>query len=109
MRKEKWQDILANVKDKFEVETEGEERLEEEGGVDIEYIEFKGPLGRMRLEFIIKPVVLDKKTTYSRRIGSETKVDYIYSDTEKVEKLMAYKWDEDKEEWVEMEAGMFES
>ncbi len=108
MRKEKWQDILANVKDKFEVETEGEERLEEEGGVDIEYIEFKGPLGRMRLEFIIKPVVLDKKTTYSRRIGSETKVDYIYSDTEKVEKLMAYKWDEDKEEWVEMEAGAFE-
>lgn len=108
MTKEKWQDILSNIKDKFSVEDEGSEHLEEEGGVDIEYVVFKGPLGRMRLEFIAKPVVEDKKTTYSRRIGSETKVDYVYSATEKVEKLMAYKWDDNSQEWAEMEAGAFE-
>ncbi len=80
---------------------------DEMGGTDIEFITFKGPLGRMKLEFISKPVVLDKKTTYSRRIGAETQVDYIYSKDEKSYKLKAYKWDEAREDWVEMEAGAF--
>lgn len=105
MTKEKWQDILANIKDKFEVEDKGSEHLDDEGGVDIEYIVFQGPVGKMRLEYVTKPVVLDRKTTYSKRIGSETKVDYIYSETEKSERMTAYKWDEDDEEWVEMDAG----
>jgi len=108
MTKEKWQDILSNIKDNFSVEDEGGEHLEDEGGVDVEYVVFNGPLGKMRLEFISKPVVEDKKTTYSRRIGSETKVDYVYSTTEKVEKLMAYKWDEDSETWVEIDGSSFE-
>lgn len=108
MTKEKWQTILGNIKDNFEVEDEGGEHVDDEGGVDIEFIIFKGPLGRMRLEFVSRPAIVDKKTTYSKRIGSETKVDYIYSDTEKAEILTAYKWDEGIEEWVEMEAGMFE-
>ena len=59
------------------------------------------------MEFISKPVVLDKKTTYSRRIGSETKVDYVYSDEEKSHTLIAYKWDEDLGDWTEIEAENF--
>ncbi len=107
MTKEKWQEIVGKVKDSFELEDEGGEHLEDEGGVDIEYIIFTGPLGRMRLEFITKPVILDKKTTYSRRIGSETAVDYIYSETEKSEKLNAYKWNDTINDWQEIEAGSF--
>ena len=61
----------------------------------------------MRLEFIIKPLVLDKKTTYSRRIGSETAVDYVYSEDEKSYKLMAYKWSDEKDGWIEIEAESF--
>jgi len=108
MRPEKWKDIIGNIKDSFQVEDEGSTHLDDEGGIDIEYIVFKGPLGRMRLEYITKPVVLDKKTTYSKRIGSETKVDYVYSEDEKANILNAYKWDEDKEDWVEMDAANFE-
>ena len=108
MTPEKWKNIIGNIKDNFEVQNEGKEHLDEEGGADIEYIEFKGPLGKMRLEYITKPVVIDKKTTYSKRIGSETKVDYIYSPDEKSHKLVVYKWDENDEEWVEMEAGKFD-
>ncbi|MFH1523153.1 MAG: hypothetical protein ABIE43_05055 [Patescibacteria group bacterium] len=108
MTAEKWQDIINNIKDNFKAEDEGKEHLEDEGGVDIEYIVFQGPIGKIRLEFITKPIVLDKKMTYSKRIGSETKVDYVYSETEKSNKLMAYKWDEDNENWVEIEAGKFE-
>ena len=107
MTPEKWQNILGNIKDSFLVEDEGSTHLDEEGGIDIAYIEFEGPLGRIRLEFITKPVILDKKTIYSRRIGSETKVDYVYSEDEKSYKLIAYKRDEDSGEWAEMDAEAF--
>ncbi len=107
MNTEKWKNLLGDVKENFQVEDEGKEHLEEEGGVDIEYIVFQGPLGKIRLEYIIKPVILDKKTIYSRRIGSETKVDYIYSQEEKSCKLVVYKWED--EDWVEIDGGMFDS
>jgi len=107
MHLEKWQKTVGNIKDNFEVEDEGEEHLEDQGGVDIEYIVFNGPLGKIRLEHITKPVILDKKTTYSRRIGSDTQIDYIYSKDEKSSKLNAYKWDEAQDDWVEIDANNF--
>ncbi len=106
MTPEKWKNILGTIKDNFAVEEQGREYLDEEGGINVEYVVFVGPVGRMRLEFISKPMVLDKKTIYSRRIGSETKVEYVYSETERVYKLMVYRWDENEEEWVEMEEGV---
>ncbi|MGM0495771.1 MAG: hypothetical protein ACQERX_03810 [Bacillota bacterium] len=107
MLEEKWKSVVGNIKDNFEVEDSGSEHIDEEGGIDVDYIVFQGPLGRMRLEFISKPVVLDKKTNYSKRIGSETQVTYVYSEEEKNTKMIAYKWDENDENWVEIEAGMF--
>lgn len=107
MTKERWEDVVGNIKDSFEVEDEGKQHDDERGGSDIEFIIFSGPLGRMKLEFVTRPVVLDKKTDYSKRIGSETKVSYIYSATEKNCRLTAYKWDEEREDWVEIEAEMF--
>ena len=109
MQEDKWKSTVGRIKDAFEVLNEGSEHIDDEGGVDIEYIEFIGPMGKMRLEFITKPVILDKKTSYSRRIGSDTNVEYVYSETEKSSKLDVYKLDEDSGEWEEMEATkMFE-
>ena len=108
MTPEKWEQIKGQIEDSFAVEERGKRHEDEMGGLDIDFIIFKGPLGRMKLEFITKPIVLDKKTTYSRRIGSETKVDYIYSDTEKSHAMKAYKWDEGAEAWVEMDAKAFD-
>ncbi len=107
MTQEKWEEILGTIKDNFKYKNESREHLDEEGGVDVHSIEFNGPLGRMRLEYIIKPVVLDKKTTYSKRIGSETKVDYVYSPDEKTNKLMVYKWDDGQDSWVEIDSKNF--
>lgn len=104
MSPEKWQNILGNIKDNFKHENEAKEHIDEEGGIDIHSIEFQGPLGKMRLEHITKPVILDKKTTYSKRIGSETKIDYVYSETEKTNHLITYRWDESQDDWIEMEA-----
>lgn len=108
MTPEKWENIKGNILDNFEIEDKGTEHLPDEGGVDIDYIVFFGPIGKMRLEFVTKPVVLDKKTLYSNRIGSETKVEYVYSAVEKNQQLMVYKWESDVDDWVEMDAGIFD-
>lgn len=107
MTKERWREIVGRIKDNFQIEDEGSYHFDEEGGVDVESIVFNGPLGRMKLEFEEKPVIIDKKTTYSNRIGSETRIEYVYSQSEKSAKLMAYKWDDGIDDWVEMEAKNF--
>lgn len=61
----------------------------------------------MRLEYVTKPVILDKKTSYSKRIGSETQVEYVYSEDEKTNQLIAYRWDDGQDDWVEIEAEKF--
>ena len=104
MTPDKWQNIKGMVKDKFEVLEEFSEELTESPGT-IEGIVFIGPVGKMKLEFITRPVVLDKKTIHSgKRIGGMVKVDYVYSDDEMTHSFKAYKWDDSDEEWVEMEA-----
>ena len=107
MTKERWQDILSNIKDNFVVSEHEKVSDEEEGGREIERIVFDGPLGRMLLEFTEKPAILDKKTIYSNRAGAETEIKYTYSDTEKAYRLNVYKWDEAQDDWVEMEKNMF--
>ncbi|PIR93211.1 hypothetical protein COT99_01995 [Candidatus Falkowbacteria bacterium CG10_big_fil_rev_8_21_14_0_10_43_10] len=103
MNIEKWQNIVGMIKDQFKVEDEGKEELDDVPNGTIEFIIFQGPLGKMRLEYTVKPVVLDKKTIGSRRIGSETTVEYIYSEDEMSQTFKAYKWDDDRDDWVEIE------
>jgi hypothetical protein len=107
MQLEKWEITKGNIKDNFQVEDEGKEHLDDEGGIDIEYLVFTTPFGKIRLEYVVRPVVLDKKTTYSKRIGSETKIDYVYSETEKSYKMDAYKWDDKLETWAEIDSSSF--
>lgn len=105
MTKEKWEEIKGQVKDSFEVTDERKEPLGEDRPGEIEIMEFNGPLGKMKLEFITHPVVLDKKGLGSKRIGSRVAVEYIYSKDEFVHTFKAYKWDEAQNAWVEMGAG----
>ncbi|MEK7097700.1 MAG: hypothetical protein AAB906_02540 [Patescibacteria group bacterium] len=100
MRPERWENIKGQIKDNFTVEEHDTEHLDEDGGIDVEYLIFNGPLGLMKLEFLTKPLVLDKITKFSHRAGSETKVEYVYSKEEKTHKFHAYKWDEGQEGWV---------
>lgn len=107
MMPERWTSILGHIKDNFEVIDQGVEEYEDEGGTKVEYIVFNGPLGKMKLEFISKPVVLDKKTIYSKRIGSETKVEYVYSPDEKSHRFLALKWDDGQDDWEEIDSKNF--
>ncbi len=108
MTPEKWINTVNDIKDKFPTRNEGELLIEEEGGIEVKFIEFDGPIGKMRLEFIAKPVIIDRKTNFSKRIGSETQVTYVYSTEEKSYKMIAYKWNNYEDDWIEMETGMFE-
>jgi len=107
MTNDRWQEILTQIKDSFEVEEEGTYENEEHGGTTTEFIVFNGPLGRLRLEFSSHPVLVDTKTKYSKRIGSETKVEYVYSSTEKSNTLLIYKYDEALGDWVEFKNNLF--
>lgn len=106
MTDEKWQNIIAQIKDNDKLEMidhQTEDLPEERGPGTVEIIEFKGPLGLMKLERTTQPLVIDKKTIGSRRIGSDTSVEYVYSDTEKVHKFTVYRFEENDDRWVEMQ------
>ncbi|MDD5567545.1 MAG: hypothetical protein PHH01_05110, partial [Patescibacteria group bacterium] len=94
----------GQIKDSFEVlEEKNEDLLDEPGNVEI--IIFKGPLGKMKLERISRPVVLGERAIGSRRIGSSKTIQKEYSSEEMVHALKAYKYDEDSSLWVEIEPG----
>jgi len=108
MTDEKWEEIKEMVNKNFELlSNEILELPKEQGNGTREELIFNGPMGRIKLEFIIKPLVLGKKTHYSKRMGTSAKVDYITSATEKVRTLLAYKWDEPAENWVAIETAQF--
>jgi hypothetical protein len=106
MTDERWQQIIGQIKDSFEIIAQRTEDLPEHfGRGTVEIVEFKGPLGLMKLERTTQPLMLGKKTTGSKRIGSQATVEYLYSDTEQVHKFKAYHFDANNDNWVEMEMG----
>lgn len=106
MNLEKWEQIKLMAKEKFDIQNESEKE-----GIDgigkVEIIEFEGPMGLMKLEFVIKPRILDKKTSFSNRIGSDVKVDYVYSEDEVSCNLNAYKWNAAEQKWEGIDAAAF--
>lgn len=102
MQDEKWQYVKGMVKDNFEVEDEGEEEIADIPRSKVEWLIFNGPLGRIKIEHITKPVVLDKKTTYSKRIGDTAAVEYVYSEDEYSQTFKAYVWKDN--DWAEIDA-----
>ncbi|HNW09630.1 MAG TPA: hypothetical protein PK619_02620 [bacterium] len=110
MSPEKWEQIKGQIQDVFgdDVEQTQEALAEPEVG-EKETIIFNGPLGRMKLEYYTRPIVLDKRTHGSRRIGSQTAVEYIYSVDQFSHSLKVYRWDDSQDNWVEAElsSGVF--
>lgn len=105
MTEEKWLNLISMLEENFgEIKREKGDLPEDEGLGQRDMVEFKGPLGKMRLIRTIRPLVLDKKTVYSKRGGSETKVDYVYSDEEKVTSLKAERFNESQNAWQEIDS-----
>ena len=104
MNAEKWKEIVGRIEDSFDVLEHETEDLDPRPG-RVEFITFIGPKGRMRLERESRPRILEKKGLGSRRIGSQTSVEYIYSDSDEVDTVKAFSWDESREDWAEISLG----
>ena len=108
MTDERWTDIKAHILEQFEILRHVTEEFSEGSGT-MEVIEFVSPAGKFRFERTDRPLVLGKKTIGSKRIGSETTVEYLYSETERVHKFRALQWDEGENIWsqLEIDKGLF--
>jgi hypothetical protein len=114
---DKWEQLKEELKRKYTVESETTEDLIVETGDGpvkqghaeaIVFInEDMSPQMSFKLVFETRPVVTDKKVIYSHRAGQGARTEYEFSETEKSHKLKAYTWDDDKEEWKEIDAGNF--
>jgi len=100
MNDDKWLDTLAKIRTQFEVEEDMNEPHPDIERGRVETVVFRSPIGRIKLVRTTTPRVLDKKTVYSRRAGSDMAVQYEYSDTEFVNNFKIYKWDDLREDWL---------
>jgi len=73
----------------------------------VEYVEFKGDQGLIRLEYWERPVILERRTISARRIGSEVGEVKIYSSDEFAGALKAFLWNDEAQDWQEMRAEDF--
>jgi len=101
MNDEKWEDLLYKISLKAKLERS--ERTENDGRTRIETVIFDVGNGKMKLERITRPLILEKRTRYSKRIGGAVAEEYVYSETEKVYRVNLYRWSEEESDWVEVE------
>lgn len=107
MTDERWQQVVGHIKDTFQVLEEGKNPLEDRPGSS-EFICFMGPeKKKMKLERITHPVVTGKKTLGSRRIGGTTSVEYEYSDTDVVQRIQAWQFDDAQQQWQQITSDIF--
>jgi hypothetical protein len=115
MDTDRWDEIKENIKNKFEILDEGTEDLivtTGEGEIkngNAEFLIAQTPIGKVKLVFESRPVVTDKKFIYSHRAGQAARTEYEFSDTETTHKVRAYKWDDDNDDWKEIDAAKFGS
>lgn len=113
MDTDRWEQIKENIKSKFPILEEGIEDLtvttangEIKSG-KAEFLVAETPLGKIKLSYESRPIVLDKKTIYSHRSGQAARTEYEFSDSEFSHKIKAYTWNDDEDEWKEIDAGKF--
>jgi len=108
MSPERWQELKDMARKNFEVLENNTFELDpEKGSGQKEELVFNGPLGKIKLEYVSKPLVIGKTMHYSKRMGDTAKVDYQTSETEKVHTLFAYRWDLASDEWQEIDSASF--
>lgn len=105
MNRDKWLTTLEKIRKNFALENEYQESLGENIPGVKWVVEFTaGELGKIRMEWVEKPRLKEVKTTYSNRIGSGTKVENVYEETELTNYLNVFKWDTGSQAWEKMGA-----
>ena len=102
MYQRKWEDLLDKIEKLFGFT---EHTTEECPGqrMTVETAIFDGASGRIKLERTVKPLVLDTKVSYSKRMGSEAVTEYVLSDDECVDTVRFFRWDRLTREWKQID------
>ena len=98
MHQKKWDELVDKIEKLFGFINHSVDEYPEQR-MTVETVVFEGASGRMKLERSKKPLVVDKKTTFSKRVGSEVSVEYVLSDDEFVDTVKCYRWDALGREW----------
>jgi hypothetical protein len=98
----KWEDLLDKIEKLFGFIDHTTEEYPERR-MTVETVVFDGASGRMKMERTVKPLLLDTKTTYSKRVGGEVTTEYVVSDSEFVDTVRYYKWDKLAGEWKQID------
>jgi hypothetical protein len=102
MHQRKWETLVDRIEKLFGFI---EHTVDEypESRMTVETVVFDGASGKMMLERTKKPLVIDQKTSFSKRIGSEVSVEYVLSDDEFVDTVKCYRWDRAVRDWREVD------
>jgi hypothetical protein len=103
MNEQRWEEVLKRL-DRLFGDLEFDEVEDEESHSVVESVVWTSPQGRMKLTRTTRPLVIDKKTHFSSRIGGGTHVEYVYSTTESTSRVRLYRWDEPAHDWEEVDA-----
>lgn len=108
MKEETWSELKEKAREKFSdfKEEKREEVREDDVGNKINYsievLEFTSPLGKTKVERIVHPKIIDRKTHYHHGAGgAKAQVELITADDEFTSKIRVYKQDEFGE-WEEL-------
>jgi len=108
MDDEKWSELVDQIKEQFGFLEYNQEKipLEDDFGLKAEGIKetivFKGALGKMKIERTSRPLITEKKVHYAKTHGSGAKIEYVFSENEKVRKIKVFKWDDNQNDWQEI-------
>ena len=113
MDTDRWEQLKESIKRRFTILEEGTEDLTvptSEGDVKsgkAEFLVVETPMGKIKLAFESRPLVLDKKLIYSHQQGKSARTEYTFSDKEFTHKIKAYKFNDEEETWEEIDAAAF--
>jgi hypothetical protein len=102
MHQRKWENLVDQIERVFGFIDHTTEEYPERR-LTVETVEFDGATGRMKLERSVKPLVLDRKTTFSKRVGSDVEIEYVLSDDEFVDTVKYYRWDKLARQWRQID------
>jgi hypothetical protein len=108
-----WNDLLDRLEDKFgdiNIQKTQETRSDDIGNEivsNISFVEFEMPEGKFRVEKVVTPMILDKKTHYSHGSGNNTSVEYVLSETETTSKIRVLTYNDDLDDWSEIKTNNF--
>jgi len=111
MQDSKWDNLIFMIEEKFGIKNQSKEPIEvnqsSQGEAimgELETIEFETPTGRMKLERMGRPKVIDKKVLSTKRIGGRVTVDYVYSSDEKSYGVKLYRFCDNNWQEVDLTA-----